>query len=401
MKLSLLLILPLVLTGCRVVEEEPYQTPDDEIVVIPKEPVVDERIDGEPDPEPELESEKRISFYGLGDNLIHGFVYMNAYKGNGVYDFTPIYKNLADDIEAADIAYINQETVLGGDHKGFSGYPDFNTPSDMAQSLVSLGFDIVNGSNNHALDMGTEGLLNSLDYWSEFEDEVVFTGAFKSQEHRDTIPVIERDGIMVSFLTYTYGTNAHEREASYQVNYFDPDLITADVKRAQEISDFVVVAAHWGTEYAMTPNDMQLEYAQLMADLEVDAVIGSHPHMIQPVEWVEGATGHQTLVAYSLGDVVSSAITDKTLLGGSIQFDFVLNGEDRAIENIHFEPNVIFYETDSTDGIEPRTNFEIIHLKDFTPEHEQRHALNGYQGNIVTKDYFTGIVEDVIPEEFR
>lgn len=398
MKLSLLLILSLLLTSCRAVEEEPYQTPDDEMVVIPKEPVPEEPIDEEHDPEPE--PEKRISFYGLGDNLIHSFVYMYAYQGIGVYDFTPIYKNLADDIDAADIAYINQETVLGGDHKGFSGYPNFNTPSGMAQSLASLGFDIVNGSNNHSLDMGTDGLLNSLDYWSEFEDEVIFTGAFKSQEHRDTIPVIERDGIKVSFLTYTYGTNAHVRQASYQVNYFDSDLITDDVKRAQEISDFVVVASHWGTEYKMSPNDMQLKYAQLMADLEVDAVIGSHPHVIQPVEWVEGTTGHQTLVAYSLGDVVSSAITDKTLLGGSIQFDFVLNGEHRTIENIHFEPNVIFYETDSTNGIEPRTDFEVIKLEDFTSEHEQRHALNGYQGNIVTKDYFTGMVEDVISEEF-
>ena len=399
MKLSLLLILSLVLTGCRAVEEEPYQTPDDEMVVIPQEPVPKEPIEEEHEPEPE--PEKRISFYGLGDNLIHSFVYRYAYQGNGVYDFTPIYKNLANDIGAADIAYINQETVLGGDHKGFSGYPNFNTPSGMAQSLVSLGFNIVNGSNNHTLDMGTDGLLNSLDYWSEFEDEVVFTGAFSSQEHRDTIPVLERDGMKVSFLTYTYGTNGHVREASYQVNYFDPDLITNDVKRAQEISDFVVVAPHWGTEYAMTPNDMQLEYAQLMADLEVDAVIGSHPHVIQPVEWVEGATGHQTLVAYSLGDVVSSAITDKTLLGGSIQFDFVLNGEDRAIEHVHFEPNVIHYEVGSNGTINSRTNFEVIPLKDFTPEHEQRHALNGYQGNIVTKDYFTGIVEDVISEEFR
>ena len=99
--------------------------------------------------------------------------------------------------------------------------------------------------------------------------------------------------------------------------------------------------------------------------------------------------------------MVSSAITDKTLLGGSIQFDFVLNGEDRAIENIHFEPNVIHYEVGSNGTINSRTNFEVIPLKDFTPEHEQRHALNGYQGNIVTKDYFTGIVEDVISEEFR
>ena len=240
MKLSLLLILSLVLTGCRAVEEEPYQTPDDEMVVIPQEPVPKEPIEEEHEPEPE--PEKRISFYGLGDNLIHSFVYMNAYKGNGVYDFTPIYKNLANDIGAADIAYINQETVLGGDHKGFSGYPNFNTPSGMAQSLVTLGFDIVNGSNNHALDMGTDGLLNSLDYWSEFEDEVVFTGAFSSQEHRDTIPVLERDGMKVSFLTYTYGTNAHVREASYQVNYFDPDLITNDVKRATTTKSLISCA---------------------------------------------------------------------------------------------------------------------------------------------------------------
>ena len=157
MKLSLLLILSLVLTGCRAVDDEPTQTPDDEMVVIPQEPVVEERIDEEPEPEPE--PEKRISFYGLGDNLIHSFVYMYAYQGNSVYDFTPIYKNLANDIGAADIAYINQETVLGGDHKGFSGYPNFNTPSGMAQSLVTLGFDIVNGSKNHALDMGTDGLI--------------------------------------------------------------------------------------------------------------------------------------------------------------------------------------------------------------------------------------------------
>ena len=388
----------LLFTGCAdQVVEAPTEIPDEEIVMMPDKPeiVIEEPIVVEPTPE------QRVSFFGLGDNLIHSFVYRYAYESNGVYDFTPIYKNLATDIQNADIAYINQETVLGGDHKGFSGYPNFNTPSDMAGSLVELGFDIVNGNNNHALDMGTDGLLNSLAYWAEYGDDVVFTGVFESQEQRDAIPIIEIDGVKISFLTYTYGTNAHVRDASYQINYFDRDLITDDVKRAQELSDFVVLAAHWGDEYTMVPNQMQLDYAQLFSDLEVDVVLGSHPHTIQPIEWVTGETGHKTLVIYSLGDVVSSAVKDITLLGGSVSFDFVKTGEDRTIENIHFEPNVNHYEAATPGNINTRTNFEVIKLSDYTPELEQRHALNGHEGNVISAQIYQEKVNEVIAEEFR
>lgn len=399
MKITFLLTLIFFITGCSTVIEAPTLETDEGVDVVPDESeiVEEDHVEVEPEPEPE----QRVSFFSLGDNLIHSFVYRYAHVGNGVYDFTPIYKNLATDIQEADIAYINQETVLGGDHKGFSGYPNFNTPSGMSNSLAELGFDIVNGNNNHALDMGTDGLLNSLAYWAEFGDDVLFTGTFESQEHRDTIPVLERDGVKISFLTYTYGTNSHVREASYQINYFDPELITEDVKRAQELSDFVVLAAHWGDEYSMVPNQMQLDYAQLFADLEVDVVLGSHPHTIQPIEWVTGKTGHETLVIYSLGDVVSSAVKDITLLGGSVSFDLVKVGKDKSIENVHFEPNVNHYEASTPGNINTRTNFEVIKLKDYTHELEQRHALNGHEGNVVTYDYFIGIVNEVISEEFR
>lgn len=387
------------ITGCSAVVEAPTHESEPIVIVDPEKPEVieEEPVVVEVDPEPE----KRVSFYGLGDNLIHSFVYRYAYQRDGSYDFTPIYQNLAADIQAADISYINQETVLGGDHKGFSGYPNFNTPSDMANSLASLGFDVVNGSNNHSLDMGTDGLINSLAYWAEIEDDVLFTGVFKSQEERDTIPVIEREDVKISFLSYTYGTNGHVSDSSYHINYFNRDLITADVKRAQELSDFVVLAAHWGDEYTLAPNAMQLEYAQLCADLEVDVVLGSHPHAIQPIEWITGETGHQTLVIYSLGDVMSSAIKDITLLGGSVNFDFVKSGEDKGIENVYFEPNIIHYEAATPGNINTRTNFKVIKLKDYTPELEQRHALNGHEGNIISKTNFQQIVNEVIPEEFR
>lgn len=290
---------------------------------------------------------------------------------------------------------------MGGDERGFSGYPAFNTPSDMAGNLVELGFDIVNGSNNHTLDIGTTGLLNSLNYWSAYEDEVLFTGAFESQEHRDTIPVVEKDGVTFSILTYTYGTNGIQPDAPYRVNYFNSDLITDDVNRAKELSDFVVVAAHWGDEHAFYPNQMQLDYAQLFADLEVDVVLGSHSHTLQPIEWVTGETGHETLVIYSLGNLVAASLSDINLLGGTISFDLVKDEDMKSIENIYFEPFIIHYEAGTPGNIDTRTNFEVIKLDDYTPELEQRHALNGYEDNVISIDKYQGIVDEVISGEFR
>src|SRR5699024_5286659 len=224
----------------------------------------------------EVEKDPRniVSFYAVGDNLIHDQIIDYAEKEDGNFDFKPIYRNLSKDIKNADLSFINQESIIGGDDLGASGYPTFNTPSDMAGNLVDLGFDIVVGSNNHSLDKGTAGVQNTLAYWDEFKDEVLFTGVFDSQEQRDKIPIIEANGLTFSVLTYTYGTNGVIPEAPYQINYFDPNLITDDVQRAQAMSDFVIVAAHMGDEHSFSANQMQLDYAQLFADLEVDLVVG-------------------------------------------------------------------------------------------------------------------------------
>ena len=357
--------------------------------------------DLETEGEPEEASDHTVSFYAVGDNLIHKQIIDYAEKEDGSYDFKPIYENLTSDIEEADLAYINQESIIGGDDLDFTGYPAFNTPSDMVENLVDLDFDIVNASNNHALDRGSEGVQNTLAYWEDYKDEVLFTGVFNSQEDRDEIPVLEVDDIDFSVLSYTYGTNGIEPDNPYEINYFDRDLITQDVEYAQEESDFLIVSAHWGDEHEFAPNQMQKDYAQLFADLGVDLVVGNHSHTIQPIEWVEGEDGHETLVIYSLGNFVASTTEDFNLLGGSVAMDFVEDSEEEiSIDNVHFEPHVIHYEEGVEGDIESRTNFELFKLEDYTDDLAKKHALYDFEDNDISLDYYEGLVDEVIDKEF-
>lgn len=351
--------------------------------------------------EEQRNEEKRVSFLGGGDNLIHNVIFEEAQLEDGSFDFKPMFENVSDDIEKVDLAFINQETLIGGDEFGFSGYPTFNTPSNMAGNLNELGFDLVNGASNHSLDKGKQGIINTLEIWDKQED-MVFTGVFDSQKERDTIPVIERDGVTFSFLAYTYGTNGIEPDVSYRLNYFDEDLITQDIERAKEVSDFVIVSAHWGDEHMLEPNDFQKDYAQLFADLEVDAVIGTHPHVIQPVEWVEGKNGNQTLVVYSLGNFLSamSTGTENNMLGGMISFDFVMTEEEKAIENVKWDATVMQYTGIKNENTDSRNHFRIYQLDEYTEELASQHALNSSQGNQLSKESLQQTTENVIDAEF-
>lgn len=347
----------------------------------------------------ELE-ETRVSFIGVGDNLIHEEIFSDAQTEEGTYDFSPIYQYIKKDVQSADVAFINQETMLGGDDLGFSGYPSFNTPSDMAGDLVDMGFDLVNSSSNHSLDKGTKGVLNALETWSDYQD-VIYTGVFKNQEQRDTIPVFEKDGLTFSLLTYTYGTNGIEPEYPYLVNYFDEELITQDVKHAKEISDVVLVSAHWGDEHTFAPNDFQQQYAQLFADLGVDVVFGTHPHTIQPVEWVQGEAGNETLVIYSLGNVLAATISDINLLGGMIAFDVTQQKDQEVkIENIKWTPLIIYYENEVAGDVDTRGKFAVHKLENYTEELARKHGLSGIADNDVSSEHYQHLVEKVIDPVF-
>jgi len=343
--------------------------------------------------------EKTISFLAVGDNLIHSQIYEEAELDEGGYDFKPFYAPFAQEIQQADLAFINQESIIGGDDLGFSIYPAFNTPSQMAQNLADIGFNLVSGANNHSLDKGVQGVQNTLTIWGHQSDRTLFTGIFDSAEEREKIPLVEIKGITFSFLAYTYGTNGVQADAPYRVNYLNETQIRQDVERAKAQSDRIIVSAHWGEEYAQFPNEEQKQWAQLFADLGVAVVIGTHSHTLQPMEWLTGKDGNQTLVAYSLGNFLASTPNDVSLLGGMLTFD--IQKPDLTIENVVLEPLVIHYEATDPSEILTRHHFSIDRLENYTEEQAKRHGLNGYNGHSVSMDRFYNWADTIIPSDFR
>lgn len=279
-----------------------------------------------------LESE--ASVVAVGDNLIHPEVYNDAKTGKNSFDFKPMYELVKKDIKNADIAYVNQESPLGGDDRPYHGFKRFNTPSSVAQDLVDTGFNFVNGSNNHAMDQGESGINNSIHTWDKFKDKVLFTGVFNSQEARDEIPTKTVNGIKVSMLSYTFGTNGIKPSHPYTINTFDETQIKKDVKEAKKHSDAVIVSAHWGNEGHHMENKTQERYAKVFADAGVNVVLGMHPHVIEPVKWVKGKDGNKTLVAYSLGNFLNGQATgnESNDLLGCLNFKLVKNPKGVKVE---------------------------------------------------------------------
>ena len=323
-----------------------------------------------------------VSFVAVGDNLPDDYIgyYADSLAGDmedGLYDYRPIYAPIAKYIQEADLAYINEETHLGGDDIGPSGYPSFNTTDAMADAVVDTGFDFVASASNHSYDFGLMGALeHSLSIWEN--EPVAFTGTAVNAEQYNRIAKIERNGITFALLNYTYGVNAFSQEdlPEYAVNFIDDGRIKADVARAKEEADVVLVAMHWGTELLTEADEEQLRLAQLLADLDVDVVLGSHPHVIGPMAWVENSngSGHRTLVAYSLGNFLADheyPLPDN-VLEGMLSCDFVRaeNGGEITIENIKWTPLVCH-------SSEDRWDFAVYAIDDYTPELAKKcRALN-------------------------
>lgn len=339
-----------------------------------------------------------VSFMGVGDNLIHETVYNDALQDDGTYDFSKMYTNYKKDAKESDIAFINQETVLGGESLGLSGYPTFNSPTEIAKNLEKAGFNLANLATNHCLDRGEQGIANELEAFSN--TNIVTDGVYTSQEAFNAIPTFKKKGITFSFLAYTYGTNGIAPDYDYNVSYLDDDQIKSDVQKAKEISDVVIVSAHWGDENTFEPNDLQKHYAQLFADCGVDVVIGTHPHTIQPVKWIKGNSGNKMLCVYSLGNFIGGMLTTDNAIGGEIKFDFVKKNDKITIENVKWIPTVIHFEGNQDNIIEVRYNYKAYKLSQYSDKLAKKHVLNGYDGNVVNIKYITNKTKEVIDEKY-
>ncbi len=348
--------------------------------------------------------EQKVSLCAVGDNLIHETIYEEAdsFAGeinDGKYDFRPFYSEVKNDIESFDLAFINQETIVGGYEMGLSGYPVFNSPYEVAEAIKYTGFDMVNMATNHALDMGQQGIDNAV---SEFEKlSLCHDGVYKNEEDRNAISVIEKNGIKFSLVSFTESTNGIEAPNSYSISTFDDDkYIEQKIKSARAVSDVVIVSAHWGTENSFETNDFQKYYSQFLADCGADIIIGTHPHTIQPIEWINSNDGRKVICAYSLGNFLGGMLSSDNVLSGMLSLDVVKNEQGIALENVHWTPLVIHFEGNQSNILEERYGYKIYKLSDYTDELAGKHVLNGYDGNVISIESFNNKTKKVIPKDF-
>lgn len=295
--------------------------------------------------EPELIENQEITLIALGDNLLHMPVVNSGKKEDGSYEYSHLFTHLQPKIKHADIAVIGQETIFGGKELGYSGYPLFNSPTDMGLSLINEGFDVVLHASNHVLDKGVRGVENTLAFWKE-HPEIAVLGINESAEKQNKVFIKDIKGAKIAMLNYTYGANGFlpPADKNYLVNFIDEEKIEADVTYAENNADFTVAFMHWGTEYSIAPDAFQKDLAQKMCALGVDLIIGSHPHVIEPVEWIESENGNRCLVYYSLGNFVSRQLEARNILGGMADVTLMVSGDVVEISDASFRPIVTHYD---------------------------------------------------------
>lgn len=338
-----------------------------------------------------IEKDREVSFLAAGDNLIHGLIYYSGDQGDGSYSFDRMYERVSDEISSADIAYLNQETICGGTQLGLQSYPTFNSPYEILDSVAAAGFDWISTSSNHSMDVGEEGILSQLSHLEELP-QLIQTGTNASADEAKEYKVIEKNGVKIGLLSYTYGLNgfALPDGKEYLVNLIDEDRIREDMKALNQISDVQVVSMHWGVEYQFEENEEQRALAQLLSDEGADVIIGTHPHVLQPMEVLKGEEGNETLVMYSLGNFVSAQDVNSRMLGGMAKWTLVYHPSDKSVsfKNICFEPTVMYFDPSGTD-------VQVYPLSEYTDVTGASHYLSAY-GQDMSKQYFIDLVKEIM-----
>ncbi len=386
----LCLLLTLVLSSCSDSGYDPTRTAE---TVAQAEDKIGEHLQAIEEPTP---PDTTISFAACGDNIMYYGTIRDgkkcAYEGGREHNFAPIYENIKHIIEGADIAFINQESPMAGEGYELGTYPHFNSPQDLAYDLLDAGYDVVNIANNHMLDTGSEGLLRTIEFWNTLP--VVTLGGYLDEEDCNNMRVVEREDVKIGFLSYTYSTNGYKLKSGYDIfiPYIDETLIETQIKAARERFDLVFVSIHWGNENNMKQSESQSTLAKKMADWGADVILGHHPHVLQPIEWIEREGGGRTLCIYSLGNFVAEMPRDYNLLGGIMTFDIVRRDGELSIENPILIPTMYYYNKSFYKN-------SVHLLENFTSDMAKSIGLS-YYGQSTNLDRLYGYLEKTISSEF-
>lgn len=379
----------------------------------------------EPEPEPEPFDEFDIHVMMVGDDLLHMGLVNQGIQADGTRNYDFLFKDILEFIDAADIAIINQESPIAGNDRGFSGYPAFNSPTEAADAIAKAGFDVVLTATNHTYDQGLNGLIYFHDYFTTNYPEISVVGTHSNPNEdsrtshngsywldkygvspndrprfddlelapEDTVNtanfiIKEVNGVKISILNYTYSHNwatwangldgylnrlcvydPGSRELDF--NTINPEVLE-DIKLAREVSDIVIVCPHWGYEYSFEPCAYQKDFARQMIDAGADVIIGAHPHIVEPVEYITTDAGNSGLCYYSIGNFIHCQVPNYTSFEGlawvSIHVDE--NGAHVDLEKSGALP-LVEYQTWG-----PLVIRGVYPLEDFTADMAATHACN-------------------------
>lgn len=321
-----------------------------------------------------------LSLVMVGDSLIHGAVYADA-EVNGSYDFKPMLEEIKPIISNFDLAFYNQETILGGTELGLSTYPRFNSPYEVGDAFIDSGFNLVALANNHTLDRGEQAILNSCNYWKE--KDVYVSGSYSSEEDRNNIEIKEENGIKYAMLSYTTWTNGLSipNGKNYLLNRYDEETVKQDIEKVRDKVDLLMVSMHFGDEYSHTPSSDQRKIANYLASLGVDIIIGHHPHVVQPIEFIDN-----TLVVYSLGNFLSAQRGIEKLTGLMVSLDVTKDFETNEINLSNIEAELLYTYSDYSKGW--RANFKVYPYTKLTDALLSNHEMyyNKYMEIVVHGD---------------
>ena len=347
----------------------------------------------------------QVSFKAVGDNLIHNTIYLQAADRAAEgeeYDFYPAYSRVEPLLEGADLAFINQETLLASQVFEPSSYPMFNSPTQVGDTMLSLGFNLFSHANNHALDKGVKGIEATLDYWDAKIEEgadILVTGIFRNEEDMNTPRIIEKNGItfaLVAFTEHTNGLMLPSTSENRIIYTSETELMQQQIEAAQELADVVLVSVHWGVENSHTVTDAQRNLAQQLIDWGADIILGTHPHVLQPIEQLTSTDGKSTgYVIYSLGNFISAQSAGDNLIGGvlSITFEKEQLSGVVTISKPVLTPIVTHYETAW------QKNLELYPLSEYTQELAQSHGVVR-NTPAFSLEYIHQMLESVIGDEY-
>ena len=288
-----------------------------------------------------------IELLAVGDNIAHETIRETGMREDGPWNYDDVYQYVKEDVEAADLALVTQETIFVEDREDVSGYPSFGTPPEFGEALVNTGFDVIASATNHALDKGTDSIEYTLDWWKQNYPDISVLGLYDSQETSEEIPVISCKELKLAILDYTYGLNGLElpRGKEYMVNVYDEEQAREDIRQAKELADVVVVVMHVGVEYDQDVDEETRDWTDVFLEEGVDIVIGSHPHVVRTMETLTGEDGHKMLVYYSLGNFTSTQTDLPSLMGAMAKITVRKNIETGQIEipEHEFIPLLMYY----------------------------------------------------------